>query len=407
MITAIVGLGWGDEGKGKIAHIESQNNDVVVRYNGGANAGHTICLDDDIFKLHHIPAGAVASNEPDLVLTHGVVINPVSMVEEIRQLRRSNIDIADRLRISDRAHCVMPWHIAADVRKGGKIGTTKKGIGPCYADKMHRSNAIRMGDLRKKLDDERTQRFFAVDETFHGQGLWQQYKEAAEFLQPMIFDTGQLLRNAVGSGLNILFEGANGILLDVDFGTFPYCTSSGVGPAAIPQSCGLPNLHLDRIIGIIKCYATRVGEGPFPSEIITPEDEQLLSTCMSESSWFKHTNRPYPIAAKEMSHLIREKGNEYGTTTGRPRRIGWLDLGLTRESVALTGTTEIALMHADTLAGIEGIKMYDDGSLIDIPSYDLDDDIHFRTHFVGKVNAYCGPVSMYSYGPDASEVCLL
>jgi len=376
MNTAIVGLGFGDEGKGKIAHIESANADIVVRYNGGANAGHTVCVEGDTFKLHHIPAGAVSDNEPILVLSHGMVINPVSLLEEIRTINRSNIDIRSRLYISANAHCVMPWHIAADIKKGGKIGTTKKGIGPCYADKMHRSNAIRMGDLLKKLDDERTRRFFAIDEAFHGQdSLWHQYKEAAEELQPMIIDTGEFLREKVDQQANILFEGANGILLDIDFGTFPYCTSSGVGPAAIPQSCGLPNLHLDRIIGVIKCYATRVGEGPFPSEI-----------------------------TGAMAHIIREKGHEYGTTTGRPRRIGWLDLGLTRQSVQLTGATEIALMHADTLADLDGVKMYNKGELVDIPQYNLEDDIQFRNDFVGKIIDNCGPVSIYSYGPDASKI---
>ena len=408
MHTAVVGLGFGDEGKGKITHLLSEDHDVVVRYNGGANAGHTVVVDGNTFKLHQIPSGAVAKNEPMLVMTHGMVINPVSLVQEIRTLQKSDIWIEERLFISDKAHCVMPWHIAADIKKGGKIGTTKKGIGPTYADKAHRWNAIRMGDLEAKLHNEQLQRFFAVDEAFHGKGLWEEYCEAAEFLQPMIRSTDEILRSKVKNFReNILFEGANGILLDIDFGTYPYCTSSGVGPAAIPQSCGLPNFYLDRIVGVIKCYATRVGEGPFPSEIISREDEQAVTAC-SQREWYKHTNDLHPRGCKDIAYLIREKGREYGTTTGRPRRIGWFDLGLTRYAVEVTGATEIALMHADTLADIEGIKMYDDGNLLDMPSYNLDDgDTKFSSTFVDKVSTNCGPVSMYSYGPAASEIKVL
>jgi len=417
MNTAIVGLGFGDEGKGKIAHIESSNADIVVRYNGGANAGHTVCVEGDTYKLHHIPAGAVANNEPILVLSHGMVINPVSLLEEIKTINRSNIDIRSRLYISANAHCVMPWHIAADIKKGGKIGTTKKGIGPCYADKMHRWNAIRMGDLMRKLDDERTQRFFAIDETFHGNSLWHQYKEAAEELQPMIIDTGEFLRDKVKQRADILFEGANGILLDIDFGTYPYCTSSGVGPAAIPQSCGLPNLHLDRIIGVIKCYATRVGEGPFPSEIC-PVDEtpgcrkqplpyqnklahnELVSKCGSIFS--VDCDCPWCI-----SHRIRERGGEYGTTTGRPRRIGWLDIDMTRKAVELTGATEIALMHADTIGAVRSPKMLLCGEIVDI-QYRL------SPHVAGSVewsrfahdvsDLLSCPITYISTGPDENDM---
>jgi len=317
----------------------------------------------------------------------------------------------------------MPWHIASDIKKGGKIGTTKKGIGPTYADKAHRWNAIRMGGLKEKLQDERLQRFFAVDEAFHGKGLWEEYCEAAEFLQPMIQATDEILRAKVKiTDESILFEGANGILLDIDFGTYPYCTSSGIGPAAIPQSCGLPNFHLDRIVGVIKCYATRVGEGPFPSEILSKgtecgctgfdfeEYDGPSSHCVDRNKVSdKNGNRYHPGCSCRwcVAHHIREKGREYGTTTGRPRRIGWFDLGLTRYAVEITGTTEITLMHADTLADIEGIKMYDDG-LIDVPSYSLDDDdTQFRALFVGKINANCGPVSMYSYGPATEEIKVL
>lgn len=369
MITAIVGLGWGDEGKGKMSHIESANHAIVVRYNGGANAGHTVRIGGQTFKLHHIPAGAVAANCPELVLTHGMVINPVSLVDEIKQLQQSGIDITSRLHISSQAHCVMPWHIAADIKNGGTIGTTKQGIGPCYADKMHRRNAIRVKELITKLNDEKTKRFFAVDAALHGNStLWEKYRAAAQFLSEfdLICDTGEFLRRRVKEKSNILFESANGIHLDVDFGTYPYCTSSGVGPAAIPQACGLPNLHIDRIIGVIKCYATRVGEGPFPSEIISAEAEDRYRSS-SRREWYKYTNDPYPEQHDvDMSHLIREKGHEYGTTTGRPRRIGWFDVDMTRLGIELTGATEIALMHADTIGHVESPKMLLDGKLVNI-----------------------------------------
>jgi len=413
MYTAVVGLGWGDCGKGKITHLLSEKHDIVVRYNGGANAGHTVVVDGNTFKLHQIPSGAVSKNEPMLIMAHGMVLNPVSLAEEIKDLRHVGIDITGRLLISDKSHCVMPWHIASDIKKGGKIGTTKKGIGPTYADKAHRWNAIRMGDLQEKLQDERLQRFFAVDEAFHGKGLWAEYVEAAEFLQPMIRVTDEILRSKVkNTRESILFEGANGILLDVDFGTYPYCTSSGIGPAAIPQACGLPNFHLDRIVGVIKCYATRVGAGPFPSELCpsthfigcrNPNLEEIRCHDKNGEVFSWRCDCEWC-----MSHQIREKGGEYGTTTGRPRRIGWFDLGLTRKAVEITGATGIALMHADTLADVEGIKMYDEGNLIDMPSYSLyNDDIQFRALFVGKINANCGPVSMYSYGPETDKLKVL
>ncbi len=394
-----------DEGKGKVVDILSEEHGIVVRYNGGANAGHTVVVGNETFKLHQVPSGVVAPNSPLLIMTHGMVIHPVSLRDEILELQRAGIDVTDRLLISDKAHCVMPWHIAQDIKSGGSIGTTKKGIGPTYADKAHRWDAIRMGDLKDKLQKDR-HHFFIMDEAFHGTALWDDYCDAANFLQSMICPVDEILRQKVKCGTaNILFEGANGIFLDIDFGTYPYCTSSGVGPAAIPQSCGLPNLHLDRIIGVIKCYATRVGEGPFPSEIITPEDEQLLSTCMSESSWLKYTNRPYPdIAAKEISHLIREKGNEYGTTTGRPRRIGWFDLDMTRRAVELTGSTEIALMHVDTLSGMDEVGLYKDGNVKIQPGWGELHGDNFNS-FVDNIHRELkAPINMVSYGPARDEV---
>ena len=206
MNTCVVGLFWGDCGKGKITDILSNEHDYVIRYNGGANAGHTVCKDDEVFKLHHVPSGAVSDSRPFLVMTHGMVINPVTLWKEITDLQNSGIDITDRIMISSKAHCVMPWHIAADIKKGGKIGTTKKGIGPTYADKAHRWNAIRIGNLIEKLEDEKLKRFFAVDEAFHGEGLWQEYHDAAKNLASLIGDTGKLLRHAVAENKDLLLK---------------------------------------------------------------------------------------------------------------------------------------------------------------------------------------------------------
>jgi len=383
MKTGIVGLHFGDEGKGKIVDILSQQHDCVVRYNGGANAGHTIVVDGKTFKFHHLPSGVVSNKKA--ILTSGMVINPIKIIQELDQL-----DFIPDMLISHKAHCVMPWHIAADVKKGGKIGTTKRGIGPCYADKMHRWNAIRMGDLLNKLKDEKFERFFMSNEELNGPGLWEKYHAAAEKLQLFIGDTGDYLRKAVSQNQNILFESANGIHLDIDHGTFPFVTSSAVGPAGIPQSCELPNLHLDRIIGIMKCYMTRVGEGPFPSELVKPHDPQ--------GCYCRPENRPCNYC---ISNTIRKHGKEYGTTTGRARRIGWLDLDLTKHSIELTGATEIALMHVDTLMkSCETIQVKWHNKYIAIKCWDnmLDSSLIGFKDFVEQCLEI--PISMTSFGPD-------
>ncbi len=391
MNTCVVGLGHGDEGKGKITDIVSERHDVVVRYNGGANAGHTVVHGNKKYKLHHLPCGVISGK--DGIIAAGTVLNPVALEEEIKTV--PGLDESS-LFVSQNAHCVMPWHLAADIRKGGKIGTTKKGIGPCYADKMHRWNAIRMGDLRKTLEDEKMQRFFSVDEAFHGSGLWDTYHDAAIFLEPYIRDTEQMLRKLVKQGVNILFESANGIHLDIDHGTFPYVTSSGVGPAAIPQACGLPNLHLDRIIGVIKCYATRVGAGPFPSELTGDETDDLLSSGLWQ-----------PLTNNQIAHKIREKGQEFGTTTGRPRRIGWFDLDLTKRAVELTGATEVALMHADTLAGMGSIGVWENGENSAMDGWQKKLEEQPFHDFVSMIEQSLEiPVTFISYGPDKEHTII-
>jgi len=368
MNTCVCGLAFGDEGKGKVVDIFSDHHDYVVRYNGGANAGHTVVVGGQKYKSHLLPVGVIRGKT--VILASGMAINPVQLAEEIQLYGRREIGLSS-IFISNKAHCVMPWHIAADIKKGGKIGTTKRGIGPCYADKMHRWNAIRMGELQTKLADEKLHRFFAADEQLNGSALWEQYNKAARFLAPHIVDTGKMLREIVKKG-KVLFESANGIHLDIDHGTYPYVTSSAVGPAGIPQSCELPNFKLDEIVGVMKCYTTRVGEGPFPSEI---EDEKL-------------------------AHEIREAGQEYGTTTGRPRRIGWLDLDLTARAVELTGATSIALMHIDTMLKIGVANAWSRGRVDTFPFKNAKDISRFMRHIEDAVGI---PIKYSSNGPGRED----
>lgn len=366
MLTCVCGLGWGDEGKGKVVDAIGGDYDVVVRYNGGANAGHTVVVGDTTFKLHHLPCGAIRDKQ--VVLTAGMVVDPIGLLKEIDELTR--LGHPPNLMLDPKIHVVMPWHFRQDRQSGGMIGTTQKGIGPCYADKMVRKKAIRLGDLRGELQQMDTKVRFGVE------GVPRQtYCDAACELYRYIGDTGKFLRQEVAKGTDILFESANGIHLDIDHGTFPFVTSSAVGPAAIPQSCGLPNVHLDRIIGVIKCYATRVGEGPFPSEI-----------------------------SGKLADRIREAGNEFGTTTGRPRRIGWFDIDKTKEAVELTGATEIAIMHFDTLEGMDHIRMMIGGELIYLKGWTSLLGRGFY-EFVKTIEQEVGvPVSMAGYGPERDQI---
>ncbi len=412
MFTCATDLGWGDNGKGKVADLLAKDYDIVVRYNGGPNAGHTVKVDGKCKHFHQLPsAGEVR------VLASGMALNPCDLFKEITD---NGLDPKDVI-ISHKAHCIMPWHIAADAKKGGKIGTTRRGVGPCYADKMHRWNAIRMGDLCDKLRDEKLNRFFAADSILHGKELWDEYNYAARELKQYIGDAGRYLRQAVSQQKNILFETANGIHLDVDHGTYPYVTSSAVGPAAIPQSCELPNFKLDRIIGIIKCHATRVGEGPFPSEI--PQIEKYtdvgtrcnsdierdcgrLDKCPKVELKDKNGEEYYGDCNCEwcISHKIREKGAEYGTTTGRPRRIGWFDLDLTKHAVELTGATELAIMHCDTLANMDfPIKLKQGDKWIEVEPWKDVQDTNFWI-FAKKITDFIGiPITIISYGADRDD----
>lgn len=363
MNTAVCGLQFGDEGKGKIVDLLSVDNDVVVRYAGGANAGHTVVVDNKKYKRHLLPCSF--SSDSIGVLAAGMVVDPLILIKEIQESSCNTQIMIDR-----NCHVVMPWHHKEDIDRCGLLGTTQRGIGPCYAEKANRVNATRIDNLLVRLKDEN------VKSRFLSTSILKHYLDAALFLQDYIFDTGEFLRDCIKSHKNILFEGAQSIHLDVDHGDcYPFVTSSATGPSAIPQACGLPNIYLDRIVGIIKCYTTRVGTGPFPTEI---RDEKL-------------------------ARQIREKGNEYGTTTGRPRRIGWLDIEKTQRAIKLTGATEIALMHTDTMSDIDPY-VYKNGRLCRMPKWTNHNDSAVKV-FIRMLRSELGiPIKIISFGQDREDV---
>ncbi len=348
--TAIVGLQWGDEGKGKIVDLLTAKHDVIVRYNGGANAGHTVVVGDEKYALHLIPSG-ILYEDKQCVIGNGVVVDPVQLIKEIDTLRNRGIEVGDNLKVSNRAHVVMPYHKEHDAalerklsqiaNKGDQsIGTTKRGIGPAYADKVHRATAIRMGDLldHATLLDKLTVTCaircaeltaLGVDAPpLDANALADEYAGYGKRLAPHIIDTVYALHDCVNEGKTVLFEGANACLLDIDHGTFPYVTSSNCSALGIHAGTGLPGKYIDDVVGIMKAYSTRVGGGPFPSEELG-----------------------------EIGEAIRGRGNEYGTTTGRPRRCGWLDLVAVKYSAMICGTTSVACMLLDVLSGFDELKV--------------------------------------------------
>ncbi|HIN09701.1 MAG TPA: adenylosuccinate synthase [Phycisphaerales bacterium] len=348
--TAVVGLQWGDEGKGKIVDLLTAEHDVIVRYNGGANAGHTVVVDEQRYALHLIPSGILYESKY-CVIGNGVVVDPVMLIEEIETLHERGIKVGTNLKISDRAHVVMPYHKEHDAalerrlsqfaeNNDQSIGTTKRGIGPAYADKVHRATAIRMGDLLdhsalldklKLICSIRCAELTALGvETppLDAIALADEFFEYGKRLELHITDTVYALHEFVNNGKSILFEGANACLLDIDHGTFPFVTSSNCSTLGIPAGTGLPGKYINKVVGIMKAYSTRVGAGPFPTEELG-----------------------------DIGEFIRERGNEYGTTTGRPRRCGWLDLVAVRYSAMICGATSIACMLLDVLSGLDEIKL--------------------------------------------------
>jgi len=345
--SAVVGLQWGDEGKGKVIDLLAGSFNAVVRYNGGANAGHSVVIQGKRHALHLLPSGVFHPGVKG-VIGNGVVIDPEALLREIDGLAAAGISSIN-LAVSDRAHVVMPYHKAEDAareaalasgEKSQAIGTTGRGIGPAYADKAQRATAIRMGDLlrpealREKIARITTLKaplLHALDpsiEKLDAEAMTQAAIAMGTRLKPYITDTVYLLHDMLRDGQALLFEGANATLLDVDHGTFPYITSSNCSVLGIPAGTGVPGSHLTRVLGVMKAYCTRVGGGPFPTEL-----------------------------NNDIGNRIRERGREYGTTTGRPRRCGWLDLVALRYAVMLNGVTGIALMLMDVLAGFDELKV--------------------------------------------------
>ncbi|HZT93478.1 MAG TPA: adenylosuccinate synthase [Gaiellaceae bacterium] len=331
--TVIVGAQWGDEGKGKIVDLLARDSDLVCRYNGGPNAGHTIVADGETYKLKHIPSGLLQGKES--VIGAGCVVDPPVLIEELDDLGSRGVEIG-LVRLSGNAHLIMPWHLALDracERRLGDlaIGTTKRGIGPCYADKAMRLG-IRVQDildpkiLRQKIEVALAEKNLWLERVYGEvpielEGLVEQYEGYAARLRPMITDTSLLVDTALRQGKRVLFDGAHGTLLDLDHGTYPFVTSSPTVAGGAGVGIGIGPTRIDGVVGVAKAYVTRVGQGPFPSEIAGSDQERL-----------------------------RELGGEYGTVTGRERRCGWLDLVALRYAVRVNGIDRLALTKLDVLS---------------------------------------------------------
>ena len=336
----VVGTQWGDEGKGKIIDVLSPKADYVVRFQGGNNAGHTVVVNDEKFILHLLPSGIINS-AGKCIIGAGVVVDIEVLLDEIEKLEKRGMNL-DKLLIDERAHIIMPYHIEIDKAKEeamgkNKIGTTQRGIGPCYVDKIAR-NGIRIGDL---LDNERFRDKLTWNvnekndmllrygkETFDLENLYNKFIKLAEKIKFRIIDGVVEINEAIESGKTVMFEGAQALMLDIDYGTYPYVTSSSPTSGGVTVGAGVSPKKIERILGVMKAYTTRVGEGPFPTEL-----------------------------ENEIGEKLRTIGHEFGSTTGRPRRCGWLDLVIGRYAVLIDGLTDIVLTKLDVLTGFEKIKV--------------------------------------------------
>lgn len=377
----VIGSQWGDEGKGKITDYFACKADMVVRYQGGNNAGHTVVFDGHKYSLQSIPSG-IFNPKTVNVMANGMVVNPVSVVEELERLHKQ--DITDyQLYISDRAAVVMPYHSALDgayeaLKGGAQIGTTKKGIGPAYADKYSRVG-IRMGDLlepdyfaerlRAALEVKNMELKMLGLETFEFEQVYNQYMDIAAKIGYMICDTSALINEALEGDKKVLFEGAQGMMLCIDHGTYPYVTSSTPSSASVPVGAGVSPKWIDNVLGVAKAYCTRVGEGPFPTELF----DQRASD-------------------------IRERGHEYGTVTGRPRRVGWFDAVVARYVSKLAGIDSWALMLFDVLSGLDKVCI--------CTGYELDGEVITSPPATIARLARCKPVliELEGWKEDISDV---
>ena len=420
--VVVVGTQWGDEGKGKITDFLSENAEVIARYQGGDNAGHTIVIEGTKYKLHLIPSG-IFYPEKISVIGNGVVVNPKSLVKELAYLHDAGIT-TDNLRIYDRAHVILPYHIKLDqlqedAKGDNKIGTTIKGIGPAYMDKAARVG-IRIADLldkeifaeRLKTNLEQKNREFTkmyeVD-PIDFQDIFEEYYDYGQQIKKYVTDTSVILNDALDAGKRVLFEGAQGVMLDIDQGTYPYVTSSNPVAGGVTIGSGVGPSKISKVVGVCKAYTSRVGDGPFPTEL-----------------------------NDEIGHQIREVGHEYGTTTGRPRRVGWFDSVVMRHSRRVSGLTNLSLNSIDVLTGLDEVKIcvaYDlDGERIDYypasletlqrctPIYEtlpgwseditgvrhLDDLPETAKNYVRRVSELVGvKISTFSVGPGRDQTNVL
>jgi adenylosuccinate synthase len=339
--VVVVGAQWGDEGKGKITDFLAERAQVVVRYQGGSNAGHTVVVNGRVFKLHLVPSGAIHSGTL-CVIGNGVVVDPVLLVEELESLEQGGIGPV-QLAISERAHVILPYHrlldkLEEEQRAGKRIGTTGRGIGPAYVDKVARSG-VRMVDLltpesfRRRLQEVLPGKNALLGALYCHPGLsidgiLEQCGAAAQRLAPMVTDTSSLLHAQLEQGARVLFEGAQGTLLDIDHGTYPFVTSSSATAGGAATGSGVGPHLLGNVLGVVKAYTTRVGEGPFPSEL-----------------------------GGRLAEELRTQGAEFGTTTGRPRRVGWFDGVITRYAARVNGLATLAVMKLDVLSGLDELKL--------------------------------------------------
>jgi adenylosuccinate synthase len=353
--TVIIGTQWGDEGKGRVVDVYAATASMVVRYQGGDNAGHTVIIGEQRFALHLIPSGIVRLRPS--ILGNGMVINPKSLLREIASLEEQGLKVRPHIFISEDAHLIMPYHLALDAASeqaagAGKIGTTLKGIGPAYVDKYSRTHGLRVGDLRNaayfraRLGDIVREKNVILDRvhgapTMDADAIFDEYMGYFAEMQPMITDTSAMVWDALQRGEEILFEGANATMLDIDHGTYPYVTCSTCTAGGAPVGAGVGPTKIDRVIGVVKAYTSRVGEGPFPTEL-----------------------------KNAVGDRIRELGHEYGTTTGRPRRCGWLDVCVLRKAVRVNALAALAVTHLDILGEFDEIPLcvgYEiDGRRVDV-----------------------------------------
>ncbi len=416
--VVVVGTQWGDEGKGKITDYLSENAEVVARYQGGNNAGHTIAFNGKTYKLHLIPSG-IFYEDKVCVLGNGMVIDPKAILKELEYLHNEGVN-TDNLRISNRAHVILPYHLKLDEveeeRKGAnKIGTTKKGIGPAYMDKAAR-NGIRIADLLDREEFERKlsenlkeknrllEKFYET-EGFKIEDILDEYYEYGQQIARYVTDTSVVLNDALDGGRRVLFEGAQGVMLDIDQGTYPFVTSSNPIAGGVTIGSGVGPTKINHVVGVSKAYTTRVGDGPFPTEL-----------------------------DNEVGDQIREVGREYGTTTGRPRRVGWFDSVVVRHARRVSGITDLSLNSIDVLTGIKTLKICTAykyrGEIIEefpaslkvlaecepvyeeLPGWEEDITgvrslselpVNAR-HYIERISQLTGiPLSIFSVGPDRSQ----